>query len=168
MRFATLYLFLCSSMMAGAAPKSIPAATSSSPEATVQDFFSYLLAAKHDLSTDGAVQKRWLTQDLRRALASTIAATSRALKAHPDEKIDAPDNSTFKVAKSNAAAPEASVEVMLTWGPKTNYPGDVQKRTVALVLEEGAWRIKEITIHPSKFAQAGTLTGELRALSRAH
>ena len=178
MRFATLCLFLCSSMMAGAAPKSIPAATSSSPEATVQDFFSYLLAAKHDLSTDGAAQKRWLTQDLRRALASTIAATSRALKAHPDEKIDAPDNSTFlgawdapttfKVAKSNAAAPEASVEVMLTWGPKTNYPGEVQKRTVALVLEEGAWRIKEITIHPSKFAQAGTLTGELRALSRAH
>ena len=179
MRFSTfaLGLLLFTTTIAAAAPKCGSQAVSS-PETVVQDFFNYLLAGKRDMATDVSAQKRCLTRELQRALATTVAATSRALKAHPDEKIDVPDNSTFlgawdppttfKVSKSKAAQSQATVEVTLTWGPKTNYPGEVQKRTVALTMEEGSWRIREITVHPSKFAQAGTLTGELRELSRAH
>jgi hypothetical protein len=173
----TVVLLFFGGTLAAATPKS-GSRDASSPETVVQDFFHYLLVGKRDITSDASAQKRWLTRNLQRALATTVAATNRALKAHPDEKIDVPDNgtflgawdppTTFKVLQAKSAPSQATVEVTLTWGPKTNYPGDVQKRTVALVLEDGAWRIEEITVHAGKFAQAGTLTGELRELSRAH
>jgi hypothetical protein len=154
------------------------AATPATSEATVSEFFTYLLSPKHHIVTDSKAQSRWLSNDVRAALAKADAASSKAAKAHPNEQVDEPDNGTFlsawdpptsfKVTDAKTTSPTARVELLFTWGPKTQYPGESRKMTVNLLLEDGAWKISDIHSHKAKFNSDSTLLGDLRNLAKQH
>jgi len=166
-------LLLLLGMVAAAAAPMAP-----TPEATVNEFFTYLLSSKHHIMQDSAAQNRWLSKDVRHALAAADAAATKAAKAHPNEQIDAPDNGTFlaswdsptsfKVTEAKATPPTARVELLFTWGPKTNYPGETRKMTVQLTQEDGVWRVSDIHSHKAKFNDDSTLLGDLRNLAKQH
>lgn len=154
------------------------AAPAPTPEATANDFFTYLLSAKHHIEKDVAAQKRWLTENVRRELMTADAAAAKAAKTHPNEEIDGPNNGTFiaawdpptsfKITGTKTKDAKASVDLLFTWGPKTQYPGETRKMTVLLALEDGAWRVSDIESHAAKFNQASTLLGDLRGLGKQH
>jgi len=156
------------------------AATPAAPDATVNDFFKYLLSAKHDIMKDFAAQNRWLTKAVRQTVATTDAAATKAAKAHPNEEIDGVDNGTFLAAwdpptsfkitkvESKDGATTARVDLLYTWGPKTEYPGETRKMTVLLTMEDGAWKVSDIQSHKSKFNDESTLLGDLRHLGKQH
>lgn len=168
---ALLLLSLLAAFTATAAP-------TPTPDATVNDFFTYLLAHKHDIVKDSAAQNRWLTKEVRHALATAEAASSKAAKAHPGEQIDSPDNGTFlaawdaptsfKVTGTKAKETTATVDLLFTWGPKTQYPGETRKMTVLLAQEDGGWKVSDIQSHAAKFNPASTLLGDLRGLAKQH
>lgn len=173
MKLPALFLFL--SVLAVFAA---PAAPAPAPDATVNDFFTYLLSRKHDIIKDSAAQNRWLTKDVRHALSTAEAAANKAAKAHPNEQVDSPDNGTFlaawdpptsfKITGTNTKEATATVELLFTWGPKTEYPGETRKMTVLLAQEGGAWRVSDIHSHAAKFNQASTLLGDLHDLAKQH
>lgn len=170
MKLSVLFALLLSAVFASAAP-----AETQAPDVTVKDFFTYLLAAKRDISTDTKSQERWLTKSLRQALATANSSATKAVKAHPDEKIDVPSNETFLAAwdkpttftltETKSTPPKARVGLRYTWGPKTNYPGETRPMTVLLTFEDGAWRVDDIQCHKSKFSEEGTLRKDLRELA---
>jgi hypothetical protein len=153
----------------------LSAAPAPTPDTAVTDFFHYLLSPKHDIVKDSAAQKRWLTRDVRTALAAADAASTKAAKAHPNEEIDGPTNGTFlaawdpptsfQVVSVKSTPPTASVDLRFTWGPKTQYPGETRLMTAHLVLEEGAWRVSDIHSHATKFNPESTLLADLRKLA---
>lgn len=155
-----------------------PAAPAPTPDGTVNDFFTYLLSRKHDIVKDSAAQNRWLTQEVRHALATAESAASKAAKAHPGEQIDSPDNGTFlaawdpptsfKIIGTKAKDATATVDLLFTWGPKTEYPGETRKMTVLLAQEDGGWKVSDIQSHAAKFNKASTLLGDLRDLAKQH
>ena len=155
-----------------------PAAIAPTREATVNDFFTYLLSHKHDIVKDSVAQNRWLTKDVRHALAMAEGSASKAAKAHPDEQIDSPDNgtflaawnppTTFKITGTKAKDATATVDLLFTWGPKTEYPGETRKMTVLLAQEDGGWKVSDIQSHAAKFNQASTLLGDLKGLAKQH
>lgn len=172
MKLRVFLLLLLSTIVATAAPKALEPA---SPDAAVRELFAYLIAGQGDIATDRKAQERWLTKSLRRALTSASTAATKAAKAHPNEKIDAPSNETllaawdkptsFSVSASKATPPTGRVELLYTWGPKTNYPGETRTMSVLLIQEDGAWRVDDIQSHKSKFSEEGTLRQDLRALA---
>lgn len=173
MKFPTLLLLF--SVLALTVAVAAPA---SAPETTVNDFFTYLLSRKHDIVKDTAAQNRWLTKNVRHALVTAEAAPSKAAKAHPDEQVNSPDNGTFlaawdpptsfKVTGAKAKKTTATLELLFTWGPKTEYAGETRKMTVLLTQEDGAWRVSDIHSHAGKFNQASTLLGDLKDLAKQH
>lgn len=154
------------------------AAPSPTPDATVNDFFTYLLSKKHAIVKDSAAQNRWLTKDVRHTLATAEGASNKAAKAHPDEQVDSPDNGTFlaawdpptsfKITGAKAKDATATVDLLFTWGPKTQYPGETRKMTVLLAQEDGGWKVSDIQSHAAKFNQASTLLGDLRGMAKQH
>jgi len=144
------------------------------PEVVTKEFFHYLLSSKNDISTDSKAQGHWLAKPLRKLLASATEAANKSVKAHPDEKIDLPDNKTFlgawdpptsfEITKSQQTLSQALVTINCKWGPDTQYPGDKRVMTAVLTLENGSWKISDIQTHAGKFASEGTLVEELRQL----
>ncbi len=173
MKLPALFLLLSVLAVTAASPSTGPA-----PEATVNDFFAYLLKPKRDITKDSVAQDRWLTKDVRHALATAMAGADKAAKAHPGEQIAAPDNGTFlaawdpptsfKVTETKSTPPTARVEVRFTWGPKSQYPGETRMMTVQLIQEDGAWRIADIHSHKAKFNGDSTLLGDLHHLAKQH
>jgi len=173
MKFPALLLLLGVLTVSAASTTTGPA-----PDSTVNDFFTYLLNPKHDITKDSAAQTRWLTKDVRHALATAIAGSDKAAKAHPGEQIDAPNNGTFlaawdpptsfKVTEAKSTPPTARVDLRFAWGPKSQYPGQTRMITALLTLEDGAWRISDIHSHAAKFNPDSTLLGDLRKLAKQH
>lgn len=173
MKSATLLLLLSvfTAFSALAAPAPMP-------EATVNDFFTYLLSPKNHIVKDAASQKRWLTEKVRHSLMTADAAADKASKAHPNEQVDGPDNGTFlaawdpptsfKILGTKTKDTTASVDLLFTWGPKAQYAGETRKMTVLLTQEGGTWRISDIQSHAAKFNKASTLLGDLHDLAKQH
>jgi hypothetical protein len=152
------------------------AASPATPEATTTDFFNYLLKSKHDIAKDTAAQTRWLSHGVRHALAEAEAGSDKAAKAHPNEQIDSPDNGTFlaawdppssfKVTAVKSTPPTAHVDLLFTWGAKSQYPGETRVMTASLALEDGAWHITDIHSHAARFNPDTTLLGDLRKMAK--
>ena len=165
-------------VLLGCLALTLTAAEPATPEATVNDFFHYLLTSKRDIIKDPAAQSRWLTKDVRHALAVADAASGKAAKAHPNEEIDGPTNGTFlaawdpptsfKVTDAKSTPPTARVNLRFTWGPKTQYPGETRNMTALLTLEDGAWKISDIHSHATKFNPESTLLRDLQNLAKQH
>jgi hypothetical protein len=134
---------------------------------TFRDFFRYLQTSDHGIIRDEQAQKRWLTQELRKALAQKLATFSS-----PADDPDYPSNNTFigswdqpstySIVSSRRYGKRAVIDVLYKWGPKTNYPGDERTTSFIFLLEDGAWKLDDIYTFRGEFVQAESLNQYLR------
>src|ERR1044072_207725 len=136
--------------------------------ATFRDFFSYLQKTEPGIVRDEQAQKRWLTQELRKALAQKLATFTS-----PKDDPDYPSNNTFigswdqpttyAIASSRRYGKRAVIDVLYKWGPKTNYPGDERTTSFIFLLEDGAWKLDDVYTFRGEFVQAESLNQYLRS-----
>jgi hypothetical protein len=132
-----------------------------------RQFFSYLQNPKVKIVADELSQKKWLTEDLRKALKEKVAS----FKDHPDDP-DFPGNgtfigswdypSTYSVVDSRRYAQRSVIDVIYEWGKDTNYPGDTRLTSFVFLLEDGAWKLDDIYTYKGKFVTAESLSQYLR------
>jgi hypothetical protein len=130
-------------------------------------FFQYLQKTEPGIIRDEQAQKRWLTQELRKALAAKLATF-----ASPADDPDYPSNNTFigswdqptsyAIVASRRYGKRAVIDVLYKWGPKTNYPGDERTTSFIFLLEDGAWKLDDIYTFRGEFVQAESLSQYLR------
>jgi hypothetical protein len=128
-----------------------------------RQFFSYLQKAGTNIIRDETAQNRWLSQDLRQALAQKVATFTS-----PADDPDFPSNATFigswdypstySIAASRRYSQRAVIDVLYKWGPKTNYPGDERISSFVFVLEDGVWKLDDIYTFRGSYAKAESLS----------
>jgi len=132
-----------------------------------REFFRYLQKNDPSIVRDEQAQKRWLTQELRKALTAKVATFTS-----PQDDPDFPSNSTFlgswdypstySIVASRRYGPRAIVDVLYKWGSNTNYPGDERTASFILLFEDGAWKLDDVYTFRGKFAQAESLNQYFR------
>ena len=142
--------------------KSVPAAAPNECLLTFREFFRYVQKSEPSIIRDEAAQKRWLTQELRKALAQKLATFST-----PADDPDYPNNATFvgswdypttySIVASRRYGRRAIIDVLYKWGPKTNYPGDERTTSFIFLYEDGAWKLDDIYTFNGKFVTAQSL-----------
>ena len=135
--------------------------------AAFRGFFQYLQKNEPGIVRDEQAQKRWLTQELRKALAQKLATFTS-----PADDPDYPSNNTFigswdqpssyAIVASRRYGKRAVIDVLYKWGPKTNYPGDERTTSFIFLLEDGAWKLDDIYTFRGEFVQAESLNQYLR------
>lgn len=130
--------------------------------ATFRGFFQYLQKTEPGIVRDEQAQKRWLTQELRKALAQKLGTFTS-----PADDPDYPSNNTFigswdqptsyAIVASRRYGKRAVIDVLYKWGPKTNYPGDERTTSFIFLLEDGAWKLDDIYTFRGEFVQAESL-----------
>ena len=135
--------------------------------AAFRGFFQYLQKSEPGIVRDEQAQKRWLSQELRKALAQKLATFSS-----PADNPDYPSNNTFigswdqptsyAIVASRRYGKRAVIDVLYKWGPKTNYPGDERTTSFIFLLEDGAWKLDDIYTFRGEFVQAESLSQYLR------
>jgi len=133
-----------------------------------RDFFHYLQTTDPGIVRDEQAQKRWLSDDLRKALAQKLATFTS-----PADDPDYPSNNTFigswdqpttyAIVSSRRYGKRAVVDVLYKWGPKTNYPNDERTTSFIFLLENGAWKLDDIYTFRGEFVQAESLNQYLRS-----
>jgi hypothetical protein len=131
-------------------------------------FFNYLQNSEPGIVRDGRAQKRWLSEELRRALAQKLGTFTS-----PADDPDYPSNNTFigswdqpstyAVVASRRYNKRAVIDVLYKWGPNTNYPGDERTTSFIFLLEDGAWKLDDIYTFRGQFVQAESLNQYLRS-----
>ena len=134
---------------------------------TFREFFRYLQRSDANIIRDETAQKRWLSQELRKALTQKVATFSS-----PADDPDFPSNATFigswdyptsySIVASRRYGQRGVIDVLYKWGPKTNYPGDERTTSFIFVFEDGAWKLDDIYTFRGAFAQAESLSQYLR------
>lgn len=132
-----------------------------------RDFFRYLQRDNANIVRDEAAQKRWLSTELRKALAQKLSTFTG-----PGDDPDYPGNGTFigswdypttySIVASRRYGKRAVVDVLYKWGPKTNYPGDERTTSFIFLLEDGTWKLDDIYTFRGAFAEAESLNQYLR------
>ena len=135
--------------------------------AAFRGFFQYLQKSEPGIVRDEVAQKRWLTQELRKALAQKLATFTS-----PKDDPDYPSNNTFigswdqptsyAIVASRRYGKRAVIDVLYKWGPKTNYPGDERTTSFIFLLEDGAWKLDDIYTFRGEYVQAESLNQYLR------
>jgi len=135
--------------------------------AAFRGLFQYLQKNEPGIVRDEQAQKRWLTQELRKALAQKLAKFTS-----PADDPDYPSNNTFigswdqpssyAIVASRRYGKRAVIDVLYKWGPKTNYPGDERTTSFIFLLEDGAWKLDDIYTFRGEFVQAESLNQYLR------
>ena len=135
--------------------------------AAFRGFFQYLQKREPGVVRDEQAQKRWLTRELRQALAQKLATFTS-----PKDDPDYPSNNTFigswdqpssyAIVASRRYGKRAVIDVLYKWGPKTNYPGDERTTSFIFLLEDGAWKLDDIYTFRGEFVQAESLNQYLR------
>lgn len=132
-----------------------------------KQLFRYLQKSTANIVRDETAQKRWLTQELRKALAQKVATFTS-----PADDPDFPSNATFigtwdypssfSIVASRRYGQRAVIDVLYKWGPMTNYPGDERTTSFIFLYEDGAWKLDDIYTFRGKFVQAESLSQYLR------
>jgi hypothetical protein len=133
-----------------------------------RNFFRYLQTTDPGIVRDEQAQKRWLSDELRKALAQKLATFTS-----PADDPDYPSNSTFigswdqpttyTTVASRRYGKRAVIDVLYKWGPKTNYPNDERITSFIFLLEGGAWKLDDIYTFRGEFVQAESLNQYLRS-----
>jgi hypothetical protein len=147
-----------------------PAALSAAPpECTqiVRDFIGYVSREKPDIASDRQAQNRWLSDSLHKALEHRLTVYKEYDKKNPDSPDGPPGNgdfvgswdypTTYVIAASRRYEKRAIVDVIYTWGPKTEYPGDKRLVSYVLVREGNGWKIEDLYTFHGEYVAAGSL-----------
>lgn len=148
-------------------PGTPPAAAPKECLAVFREFFRYLQKNEPSIVRDEQARKRWLTQELQKALMQKVASFSSE-----GDNPDFPGNGTFvgswdypttyAIVASRRYGKRAVIDVLYKWGPKTNYPGDERTTSFIFLYEEGAWRLDDVYTFRGEFVQAESLHQYLR------
>lgn len=121
---------------------------------TLRVFLSYVRRSKPDISEDRPAQLRWLTKDLRDAMAKKVEFENGKAKQNPTDKREYPDNgkfvgawdypSTYTIVGSRLYDKIAIVDVEYKWGPGTNYVGEKRLQSFIFVREGAAWQLDDV------------------------
>lgn len=135
--------------------------------ATFRAFFSYLQKNEPSIERDEQAQKRWLTEQLRKAFIEKMATLGS-----PQDNPDYPSNNTFlsawdppttySIIASRRYGERAVIDVLYKWGPNTNYQGDERITSFIFLLEEGKWKLDDIYTFGGKFVRADSLNQYFR------
>ena len=135
--------------------------------AAFRGFFQFLQKSEPGIVRDEQAQKRWLSQELRKALAQKLATFTS-----PKDDPDYPSNNTFigswdqpsnySIVASRRYGKRAVIDVLYKWGPKTNYPGDERTTSFIFLLEDGTWKLDDIYTFRGEYVQAESLHQYLR------
>lgn len=127
-----------------------------------REFFSYLQREKPGIVDDERAQKRFLSENLRKAFKEKLASFGNE-SSNPDY----PDNrtfigswdypSTYSVVASRRYGNRAIVDVLYTWGEGTNYPGDERTTSFIFVFEDRIWKLDDIYTFRGEFSRAESL-----------
>jgi hypothetical protein len=133
----------------------------------VREFIAYISHEKPDIASDKAAQARWLSDSLRKALEHRLSVWKEFDKKNPDSPDGPPGNgdfvgswnypTEFGIAASRRYDKRVIVDVIFTWGPKTEYPGDHRLVSYVLVREAGSWKIEDLYTFHGEFVAAGSL-----------
>ena len=174
--FAVVVLMMCSASLgfgqqriAEVKQKSAAIAAPRDCVAAFREFFSYVQKSEPSIVHDQQAQKRFLTENLRKALLEHAAT----LKKEAAEHHDFPGNGTFvgswdypttyAIVASRRYGNRAVIDVLYKWGPNTNYPGDDRTTSFVYLLEDGMWKLDDIYTFRGEFVTAGSLNQYLRA-----
>ena len=139
------------------------------PECTqiIRDFIAYVSREKPDIATDRQAQNRWLSDSLHKALEHRLTVYKEFDKKNPDSPETPPGNGDFvgswdyptsySIANSRRYEQRTIVDVIFTWGPKTQYPGDKRLVSYVLVREGNGWKIEDLYTFHGEFVAAGSL-----------
>lgn len=135
--------------------------------ATFREFFAYLQKNDSNIVRDEPAQKRFLTEQLRKAFMEKVATFT-----NPQDDPDYPSNrtfigswdqpSTYSIIASRRYAKRAVIDVLYKWGPNTNYPGDERTTSFIFMLENGAWKLDDVYTFRGEFVQAESLNQYFR------
>jgi hypothetical protein len=173
--FAVALILSCSGLLC-AQQKSIAEVKHTTPAVAAprecliafRDFFRYLQNGEPGIVRDEQAQKRWLSDDLRKALAQKLATFTS-----PADDPDYPSNNTFigswdqpttyAIVSSRRYGKRSVIDVLYKWGPKTNYPGDERTTSFIFLLEDGGWKLDDVYTFRGEFVQAESLNQYLRS-----
>lgn len=138
-------------------------AQASSEPFIAQAFFDYLLNATTDIGTDAAAQDKWLAEPLKAQVNLAVRAVEKARKSPgvdgPYPRI--PGNRKFLDAwdpPSQCAVLGGArknnrdrVEMLCSWGPKTEYAGTTRRYTLVFAREGGADKVLDVVPHDNEY-----------------
>ena len=142
---------------------------SASPDCSrlVREFIAYISREKPDIASDKQAQDRWLSDSLRKAFEHRLTFYRAYIKKVPDSAEGPPGNgdfvgswnypTTYQIGASRVYNQRAIVDVIFTWGPKTEYPGDQRLVSYVLVREGPAWKIEDLYTFHGEFVAASSL-----------
>lgn len=132
-------------------------------QAAFREFFLFLQKDYSGIIQDKQAQNRWLTQELRKALAQKLSTFSS-----PKDDPDYPSSNTFigawdrpstyAIISSRRYGKRAVIDVLYKWGPNTNYQGDERTTSFIFLLEDGAWKLDDVYTFRGKFVPAESLS----------
>jgi hypothetical protein len=121
---------------------------------TLRVFLAYVSRSTPDISVDKPAQMRWLTKDLRDAMAKKVEIEDTKAKQNPTDKREFPDNgefvgawdypSTYSIVGSRRYDKVAIIDVEYRWRAGTNYEGDKRLRSFIFLKENESWRLDDI------------------------
>lgn len=143
---------------------------------TFREFFAYVKKTNPSIIDDQQSQKRWLSQNFRKALAHNVARFGKETTVP-----DFPDNHTFLGVwnkpttysiigsrhydyrdADNPDDNRAVIDVIYVWdhsGSLDNqYPGEKNLRSFIFVFEDGAWKLDDIYNFTDEYAPPGSLS----------
>jgi hypothetical protein len=131
-------------------------------------FIAYISHEKPDITIDKQAQSRWLSADLNKGLANRMDVYRKFVKVNGDNPDGPPGNgdfvgtwdypTTYSIAGSRRYSDRVMVDIVFTWGEKTEYAGDTRLVTYAFVQEGGAWKLDDIYTFRGKFVSATSLS----------
>ena len=150
--------------------------------ATVQSFADYLTQPRTNIGAktpaDLRAQEQWLAPALIAKLRQAVTAVEQARKLPevegPDPRV--PDNGSvldsWELPSHCAARPAAqktnrknTVQLLCSWGPKTNYAGLKRRYTLQLIQVDGDYKVLDIVGHKNAYApESAPLSQRLQAL----
>jgi hypothetical protein len=175
------FLLLQCSCSSAARMREVESAISAKPApaeclAAFREFFAYIKKTQPDMIRDQTAQNRWLSRNLRKALAHNVARF-----ANETNVPDFPTNQTFLGVWSrpeiysiigsrhydyhDAKNPEdnrAIIDVLYDWGNSDSldnqYPGQKSLKSFIFVFEEGAWKLDDIYNFTDAYASPESLS----------
>jgi len=126
-----------------------------------REFIAYIFRGEPDIAKDKGAQDRWLTEYFRKGLAHRQEVYAEYVKREPETPERQPSNADFVgswdyptsyvIQGSRRYGERAIVDIMFSWGEKTQYPGDRRLVSYVFVREGNTWKLDDIYTFRGEF-----------------
>lgn len=129
--------------------------------AILREFVGYIFRKEPDITKDKEAQNRWLTDYLRKGLAHRQEVYAEYVKRETETPEQPPSNADFVgswdyptsyfIQGSRRYGDRAVVDIMFSWGEKTQYPGDTRLVSYVFIREDNTWKLDDIYTFRGEF-----------------